>query len=109
MANSNTVAAIDLGSKRKFPYREFEKLPDSIRDTTLRICILLRVAVVLHRGRPDSALPYVTARAADSKLNITLPLKWLNAHPLTVADLVQEAAWLKITNYRLTFNPEIAK
>ena len=102
------LAALVRGHRRKFPYREFDNLPDTVRETTLRLCILLRVAVVLHRGRPNTALSNITARATESKLKITPPPDWLDAHPLTVADLVQEAAWLKIADYRLTFKQKIA-
>ncbi|MDH3380155.1 MAG: exopolyphosphatase, partial [Gammaproteobacteria bacterium] len=103
------LAALVRGHRRKFPYCEFSNLRDSVRDSTLRLCILLRVAVVLHRSRPNTALSNITAHATESKLKLMLPPTWLDAHPLTVADFVQEAAWLKIADYRLTFKQEIAR
>jgi len=71
----------------------------------VRLAPLLRLAVLLHRARAPLALDLADCRLAAGKnrLEITFPLGWLEAHPLTRADLEQEAAYLAAGKWRLEF------
>jgi exopolyphosphatase/pppGpp-phosphohydrolase len=54
------------------------------------LIVLLRLAVLLHRGRSAVALPNIELTARGRTLELRFPARWLNEHPLTVADLQLE-------------------
>jgi len=65
---------------------------------------LLRIAVVLHRGRQDFDIAGIHVEAGEGRLCLEFPGKWLNEHPLTEADLAREKAYLKATDFDLSFS-----
>ncbi|OOC10617.1 Ppx/GppA phosphatase family protein [Thioalkalivibrio halophilus] len=67
------------------------------------LVVLLRLAVLLHRPRTDDPLPLETVRPRTAGLELTFADGWLDAHPLTRADLEAEAAELKRVGVRLEF------
>ena len=54
------------------------------------LIVLLRLAVLLHRGRGPRSLPEIALRAKGGSLEIGFPKGWLADQPLTEADLEQE-------------------
>ena len=83
------VSLLVRAHRRKFPAEDFADAQD-----VLRLCVLLRIAVVLHRGRTDVPLPSFGISVRDHAVRLSLPRKWLQAHPLTELDLAQEAEYL---------------
>ena len=65
--------------------------------------MLLRLSVVLNRARADHFLPGIEAKAEDDALTVAFPPGWLDAHPLTRADLDQEQAYLAAAGIGLRF------
>ena len=63
--------------------------------------MLLRAAVLLHRGRSANALPKIELTARGSALELRFPGGWLDEHPLTVADLQLEIGFLRPHGVRL--------
>jgi exopolyphosphatase/guanosine-5'-triphosphate,3'-diphosphate pyrophosphatase len=63
--------------------------------------VLLRLAVLLHRGRNPEPLPEVTLRVKGRNLTLELPQRWMKDHPLTLEDLEQERLYLKDAGFRL--------
>ena len=63
--------------------------------------MLLRLAVLLHRGRSPQPLPEVELRVKGRTLNMGLPPGWMKEHPLTLEDLEQERLYLKEAGFRL--------
>jgi exopolyphosphatase/guanosine-5'-triphosphate,3'-diphosphate pyrophosphatase len=59
------------------------------------LIVLLRLAVLLHRGRSATALPKLELHAKGRSLEIVFPKGWLDAHPLTATDLENEIEYLK--------------
>ena len=59
------------------------------------LIVLLRLAVLLHRGRSPTALPPIELTAAPRSLEVRFPARWLKDHPLTSADLQQEIEYLR--------------
>ena len=96
-----TLAALVRGHRRKFPSFVFADLPDSLR--TARMCRLLRIAVVLHRGRADLELPEIEVQTAGDRMRLDFAEAWLDDHPLTRADLEQEAQFLATEGLGLEF------
>ena len=70
---------------------------------TTRLCVLLRLAVLLNHGRSPEPLPAFRLTAGDDSLEVVFPDGWLDRHPLTRANLAQEAESLKAERLRLTF------
>jgi len=95
------LAALIRGHRRKFPLEVFELLPLAARTGALRLCVLLRLAVLLHRGRHDIDLKGLRIRVAKRVVQIRFARGWLRQHPLTQADLEQEAVWLRAAGLRL--------
>ena len=63
--------------------------------------LLLRLSVLLHRGRSTVALPPIKLIPRNDALEIRFPPAWLDDHPLTVADLQSEIEHLKTVGFRL--------
>ena len=68
-----------------------------------RLCVLLRLAVVLNRSRADDFLPPIEAELQGEALALAFPPGWLEAHPLTRADPEQERAYLGAAEIGLRF------
>jgi exopolyphosphatase/guanosine-5'-triphosphate,3'-diphosphate pyrophosphatase len=97
------LAALVRGHRRKFPRATFDALPVACSDTSARLCILLRLAVLFHRNRDGARQPHVHADVGKSRLKLLFPERWLDAHTLTRAELEREAAYLKPAGIRLKF------
>jgi len=98
------IAALIRGHRRKFPQAVFRDLPKGMARKARRLCMLLRLAVLLHRGRGQTELPSVHLQASGKSVALDFPLDWLREHPLTLADLTQEAAYLEAAGRRLVFS-----
>ena len=84
--------------RRKFPIEELNGSPSLIA-----LCVLLRLAVVLHRGRSEYALPaFWVVPTGDGEIRLTFPKRWLEEHPLTRLDLEQESEYLAVIPLKLT-------
>src|SRR5699024_6562471 len=94
-------AFLVLGHRRKLPVAKLDFLPEDLRQSTLRLCLLLRLAVLLNRNRSPKALPQLTLKVDQRALKVKFPSGWLARHPLTEADLAQEAIYVKAGGYHL--------
>ena len=71
---------------------------------SLPSALVLRLAVVLHRGRSRQPLPSLTLSVDEQRVSLYFPAGWLAEHPLTHADLLTESRYLKKAAFRLEFN-----
>lgn len=96
------VAALVRGHRRKLDTSYFESLPPESRTAALRLCALLRLAVLLNRNRDPEvvALPHLSA--SGNKLKLSFNEEWLASHPLVQADLEREQRLLKPSGLKLT-------
>ncbi len=97
------MAALVRRHRRSFPADAFAHLPREWVRPARRLCVLLRLAVVLHRGRSRQSLPPLTLAVNQQRLNFRFPAGWLDERPLTRADLEAEAKYLKKAGFRLEF------
>jgi exopolyphosphatase/guanosine-5'-triphosphate,3'-diphosphate pyrophosphatase len=88
------LAALVLAHRRKLPVQEIQSLPATVRDCVRRLCVILRLAVLLHRGRSADSNPSPRLEAKDNALSLSFPDDWLDGHPLTQAELEQESVVL---------------
>ncbi len=99
--DQHALAMIVLAQRKKFPKKEFKNLPDELQLSTLRLAMLLRLAMVFNRGRSEQVDTYVKLKATKKGMKLTLPEGWLVQHPLTEADLLQEVEYLKKIDIKL--------
>jgi len=99
--DQDRLATLVRAHRRKIPLPEFALLSQS--ETLLRLALLLRLAVVLHRARGATTPAAVHLKVEPRTLKLTFPKGWLDEHPLTSADLAQEADYVKEAGYRLKF------
>ena len=97
------LAALVRGHRRKLPADVFEVLPETTRECARRLCVLLRLAVLLHRGRSSAAQPGVRLSTAGNALTVAFPDGWLEHRPLTRFELEEEATYLKAGGFSLSF------
>lgn len=95
------LAVLVRTHRRKLTRGLFASLPPGRARLAQRLTVLLRLAVLLHRGRRDRALPRLALRAARSALTLSLPPGWLDAQPLARADLAVEATLLRAIGFEL--------
>jgi len=97
------LAVLVRGHRRKFPNAVFQILPRARRRPAQQLCVLLRLAVLLHRGRANQPPPPLKFAATANQLRLRFPANWLDRHPLTAADLAQESAYLRAAKLKLKF------
>jgi len=98
------LAMLVRSHRRKFPQEEFEPIPPVMRVALVRLCILLRLAVVLHRSRSNVSLPDIHINVNDNNVILHFPPGWLDQHPLTLVDLSTEQVFLQIADFKLVFD-----
>lgn len=87
--------------RRRLHERLFEELPKARRKRLMRLAILLRLAVLLHRSRTDARVPLAGVSATSKGVAIEFEAGWLAEHPLTAADLEHEAEQLTALGFTL--------
>jgi exopolyphosphatase/guanosine-5'-triphosphate,3'-diphosphate pyrophosphatase len=98
------LAALVLAHRRKFPLQEIQSLPPGVRPCVRRLCLILRLAVLLHRGRSADAAPSPELQSQGDGLSLGFPDDWLANHPLTQLELEQEATLLAAAGISLGFH-----
>ena len=96
------LAVLVRSHRRKFAVEVFAPLSAKLRDRVERMAILLRLSVALHRSRLGYDGIELTVDADGRSLRVVFPSGWLDEHPLTAADLRQEAAYLESAGYKLS-------
>lgn len=81
--------------RRKFPKDEYKLLPDNRQESMKRLCLILRLSVILNRSRDEVRLPALSLHVEGKQMQLTFPEGWFPQHPLTEADLQQEQDYLK--------------
>jgi exopolyphosphatase / guanosine-5'-triphosphate,3'-diphosphate pyrophosphatase len=99
----SVLAALVLGHRRKFPIQEFLALAKPMRDSSRYLCVILRLAVLMHRGRSPTTKPYPMVDPDGMRLVLRFPDDWLSHHPQTQLELEQEAERLLAADFRLEF------
>ncbi|MFY2764469.1 exopolyphosphatase [Arenimonas sp. MALMAid1274] len=97
-----SLAAVVRNQRRGVHLPSFEKLPDRLVPNVLRCALILRLAVLFHRGHDRDPLPDMQLRLDSANAaTLTLPRAWLEAHPLTRADLDSEREYLQDVDRKL--------
>jgi exopolyphosphatase/guanosine-5'-triphosphate,3'-diphosphate pyrophosphatase len=92
--------------RRKISPLVFEGYSEEELEPLLRLCVLLRLAVILQHGRVGEIPESLKLRAEKRNVDIHFDEQWLQAHPLTLADLAAEAEYLLKMGVTLQINPQ---
>lgn len=96
------LLSIMVGSHRRKPaIEDADDLTPPWDKRAPAMTLLLRLAVLLHRGRSNVPLPAIRLTGRSDSLEMRFPSGWLDDHPLTVADLHNEIDHLKSVGFRL--------
>lgn len=95
------LARVVGAHRRKLMLEGVEELVPPWDRSAVYLIALLRLAVLLHRGRSSTALPPLELSATARSLEMRFPAGWLRDHPLTSADLQQEVDYLRMSGFRL--------
>ncbi len=95
------LSALVGGHRRQWSLEPFEDLLPPWDRLAEFMTVLLRLAVVLHRGRSPQPLPEVKLKVKGRTVTLELPPRWMKEHPLTLEDLEQERGHLKEAGFRL--------
>lgn len=94
---------VRVHARRRFPSGFCQCCPHIECVQLTRLCVLLRLAVLLHRSRLATPLPNLILQAQGNTLTVRFPSRWLEQHPLTQTDLEQESYYLQEINLLLSF------
>ena len=97
------LATLVRAHRRKFPIKLFRELAHPWDELAPRIAIALRLGVLLNRSRHPAPLPAIELQLHDGQVTLRFPDGWLADHPLTMADLEQEAEVLQVAGLALRF------
>lgn len=81
--------------RRKFRKDAIELLPENLHQTAVRLCVLLRIGVLLHRSHSSRDIPEPVMKVDKQTIKLQFPAGWLDENPLTQADLALEKKNLK--------------
>jgi len=95
------LARVVGGHRRKLALEGLEELVPPWDRNAIQLIVILRLAVLLNRGRSPAALPPIEVSATPKSLEVLFPARWVKDHPLTSADLQQEVDYLRAAGLRL--------
>lgn len=96
------LAALIAAHRRRLKPERLDALRALGGSNAIRLATLLRIAATLDRSRDAEPLPEVSLVAAGDTLELTLPPQWLQDHPMTRADLVNQAEYLSAAGLHFT-------
>ena len=100
----NVLSLMVKSHRRKFSRLTFKKLPHPWNIFAVYLTIILRLAVLLKRNRHDDTLTEFSITIVKSAIRLQFPALWLSQSPLTHADLIKEADYLKSAGFKLEFD-----
>lgn len=99
------LAALVRHHRRAIPRGFTDRLPTRLHEPLRMTLLCLRLAGILCRSRDDAAVPAFRLSSSGNTVTAGLPADWMEAHPLTVFDLQQEARDLRATGLSFRLEP----
>ncbi len=96
------IATLIRGHRRKLAEAYFDELPAEYKQGAIRLCVILRLAVLLNRHRDPETVPLPVLEVDGQRIELNFDEDWLEAHPLVRADLVSEQRAIKALGFRLS-------
>ncbi|WP_040260254.1 MULTISPECIES: exopolyphosphatase [Pseudomonas] len=99
--DQHMLALLVRGHRRNIPKERFAEFGEE-GAKLIRLCVLLRFAILFHHIRGTQEMPQVQLKAHGDSLDVAFPSGWLENNPLTQADFALEAEWLARVGFALT-------
>lgn len=99
--DQHMLALLVRGHRRNIPKERFAEFGEE-GAKLIRLCVLLRFAILFHHIRGTQEMPQVQLKADGDSLDVAFPSGWLENNPLTQADFALEAEWLARVGFALT-------
>ncbi len=100
-AEQNALSLLIRFHRRKIDMTAFEHMTKAERIHLLRLLSLIRLAVLIHRGRHRVDLNNLKLKAKEDQLVLQVDEQWLEENPLTSAELSAEADRLLKIDFKL--------
>ncbi|AMA47618.1 exopolyphosphatase [Pseudomonas monteilii] len=95
------LALLVRGHRRNIPKDRFAEF-GAEGETLIRLCVLLRFAILFHHIRGTQQMPKVELHPGHDRLDVVFPEGWLEQNQLTQADFANEAQWLARVGFVLS-------
>jgi exopolyphosphatase/guanosine-5'-triphosphate,3'-diphosphate pyrophosphatase len=96
------IAFLVRGHRRRFPLKFLEDFSGKRKESLAKVCLLLRLSVLLNRNRGDSASPEVLLTVTGKKaLALKLKRDSFEDYPLTFAELTAEVERVAMAGFEL--------
>jgi exopolyphosphatase/guanosine-5'-triphosphate,3'-diphosphate pyrophosphatase len=95
------LALLVRGHCHRFVTPFLDVIPKKQRTRIEHLSILLRLAVLFKYVTPLEGEPDFSLKAKSHKIKLNFPIGWLDEHPLTEAELVDEKMALHLCGYAL--------
>lgn len=102
-SEQQALACLVGAHRRKIRAHHFAHLANGEIQAAQYLLVLLRLAVLLNRGRTDSEFPVKSLHAHTGALTLKFCKRWPKQFPLTCLDLQQESEYLKAIDFKLAF------
>ncbi len=100
-SEQNELALLVRYHRRKLDADQFQELGEAKSERLLRLLALMRISILFHRDRYTYQMPKIKLTIKKSELRISIPQEWMEEHPLTTVELVEEIDHLKPTGIKL--------
>ena len=100
-AEQRLLAYLVGAQRHSVDTKGLDRLPRAWREAALRMVIILRLAVLLNRSRNKKDVPPLSVQVDEQHLNLRFDPAWLEANPLTLADIRREKGYLEKIGYEL--------
>lgn len=97
------LAALVRLHRSKFSMSALDEVPSALVEPVQRLAVLFRLACLLHRSRTPDLKPPLKLKVNQRSLQLQFGNQWLQKHPLTQADLEQEARHLAAVQVSLRY------
>ncbi len=101
LAEQKILALLVRYHRRKINVEAFDPFRKTEKLRVLRLLALLRLAVLIHRGRHTTNLDRFKLKVKEDQLTVTVDQEWLEENPLTSAELQAESDRLLLINFKL--------
>lgn len=93
-AEQERLALLVACHRRKVRNEQKVQLMSKGGTSLFNIAVILRLAVLVHHSRTPAPLPNIQLSSNGLQVTMQFPDSWLANHPLTLADLEEEMAYL---------------
>lgn len=101
MADQKILALLVRFHRRKISSGAFDAFSKKEKSRITKLLSLLRLAVLVHRGRHTVNLDRLKLKVKDDQLTVKTDKQWLEENPLTSAELQAEADRLLLIDFKM--------